>query len=107
MGPGNPHPVDNGMTKNPNPLGRPKGSPNKNTAEIRECLKYMVEKQLDKVEEAFNRVYEKDPTKFLSLYTRFCEMVLPKQQAIELTNTPTVDIEASIQMMKESLGVSK
>ena len=83
--------------------GRPKGSPNKSTAEIREALRYIVAKQLDKLEDAFNKVYEKDPAKFLSLYERFCTFTLPKMQEITINNENGIEINATIQEMKEKL----
>lgn len=103
--PGNNHPIDNGMTSDDTiKRGRPKGSPNKSTKEIREALQYMVEKQLDKLEEAFNKVYEQDPGRFLSLYERFCNFVLPKQQQVEISNENAIDISKTIEEMKEKLN---
>ena len=99
----NPHPIDNGMTSEAKHAGRPKGSPNKSTKEIREALQYMVEKQLDKLEDAFNKVYEQDPGRFLSLYERFCNFVLPKQQQVEISNENGIDISKTIEEMKEKL----
>ena len=99
----NPNPIDNGMTQKAGP-GRPKGSPNKSTSEIREALRYIVAKQLDKLEDAFNKVYEKDPAKFLSLYERFCTFTLPKMQEININNENGIDINATIQEMKETLN---
>lgn len=86
--------------------GRPVGSKNKNTEAIREYIKEIVAGQLPHVEEALERVREKHPDKYLSLFTRLIELTIPRQQAIELTNTPTIDVEASIKAMKDSLGVS-
>lgn len=101
----NPHPIDNGMTSDDTiKRGRPKGSPNKSTREIREALQYIVEKQLDKLEEAFNKVYEQDPGRFLSLYERFCNFVLPKQQQVEISNENAIDIHATIEDMKEKIS---
>lgn len=100
----NPHPIDNGMTRDDTiKRGRPKGSPNKSTKEIREALQYIVEKQLDKLEEAFNKVYEQDPGRFLSLYERFCNFVLPKQQSVEISNENGIDISKTIEDMKSKL----
>lgn len=98
----NPHPNDNGTAHSAGP-GRKKGIPNKTTREIRECIQYMVEKQLDKLEDAFNRVYEQDPGRFLSLYERFCNFVLPKQQSVEISNENAIDISKTIEDMKSKI----
>lgn len=101
------NPPTNGFDGSKPGPGRPKGSLNKTTAEIRDAMKQILVGQLPYVEEALERVKAKNPDKYLQLITRFAELTLPKQQAIELTNTPTIDVEASIKAMKESLGVSK
>lgn len=84
--------------------GRPKGSPNVATAEIREYLKMLVADQLPHLEEALDRVREKDPGKYVSLLTRLNELVLPKLQNIEISNTPTIDLEATIKNIQETIN---
>lgn len=104
----NPHPIDNGMTSDDTiKRGRPKGSPNKSTREIREALQYIVEKQLDKLEEAFNKVYEQDPGRFLSLYERFCNFVLPKQQQVEITSEEGISFKDSLKQTIENASQVK
>lgn len=104
----NPHPIDNGMTSDTTiKRGRPKGSPNKSTKEIREALQYMVEKQLDKLEDAFNKVYEQDPGRFLSLYERFCNFVLPKQQQVEITSEEGISFKDSLKQTVENAAQVK
>lgn len=92
------------ITKDPNAAkGRPKGVPNKVTTMLRETVNQIVSGQLDYVEEALDKVREKDPAKYLSLTTRLLELVMPKMQEVALTNTPTIDIEATISEMKAKL----
>lgn len=86
--------------------GRPVGSPNKTTAEIRKCIQYIVEKQLDKLEDALDQVYRKDPARFLSLYERFCSFTLPKMQEISFNNDNGIDINATITELKKKLDTN-
>lgn len=93
------------ITKDPNAAkGRPKGVPNKVTMSLRETVNKIVGGQLDYFAEALEAVRKKDPAKYLSLATRMLELVMPKMQEVALTNTPTIDIEATISEMKEKLS---
>lgn len=83
--------------------GRPKGKPNRTTTQMREILTQIVSDQLDNVYEALEEVRQEDKVQYLKLTQKFAEMVLPKQQEVALTNAPTIDVEATIQQMKESI----
>lgn len=83
--------------------GRPAGSKNVATAELREYVKLIVAGQLSYIDESLDRVREKYPDKYLSLLTRLIDMVLPKQQQIEVNNENGIDISKTIQEMKEKL----
>lgn len=97
------NPPTNGFDGSKPGPGRPKGSKNKTSAEIKEAIKQIVAGQLDYIEEALERVRQRQPEKYCQLVHKFAELTIPRQQAIELTNTPTIDVEASIQMMKDEL----
>lgn len=83
--------------------GRPKGKPNRTTTAMRDMIIDIVNSQLDNVKEALEEIREKDKAQYIKLTQKFAEMVLPKQQEIALTDTPTIDVEATIQQMKESI----
>ncbi len=71
-----------GHTNNPN--GRPKGVPNKNTAELRENLRKLVEFNQKKMQKWLDKVGEKDPAKAISLINDMSEYVLPKLSRAEV-----------------------
>lgn len=92
------------LTMKGNGPGRPKGKPNRTTTAMREMIIDIVNSQLDNVYEALEEIREKDKAQFIKLTQKFAEMVLPKQQEVALTNTPTIDIDATISEMKERLS---
>jgi len=68
-----------------NPNGRPKGSPNKETAEIREAFQLLVESKMDDLSEWLNQVAKDNPAKALELVLKLSEYILPKLNRTELT----------------------
>ena len=64
--------------------GRPKGSPNKTTKEIRDAFQCFVEDNTDKFQGWIDEVAKKNPAKALELIGSLSEYVLPK-----LTRTET------------------
>ena len=59
-----------------NPKGRPKGTPNKTTAELKELIKTFVENE---IEEAENLLIELTPKERLDILCKLLPYVLPKQ----------------------------
>jgi hypothetical protein len=64
--------------------GRPKGTPNKATTVVRECITAFVENNAPKVQALFDQVAESNPAKALELYARIAEFVIPKQNRTEI-----------------------
>jgi hypothetical protein len=58
--------------------GRPKGTPNKATAVVRDAISSFVEGNADQVQELWERVAKKDPAKALEIYAKLAEFSLPK-----------------------------
>lgn len=86
-----------------NRRGRKKGAQPKVTQTTRECLKVMIGSQLPYIIDTFDRLRDIDPYKYLAIYVRFCELILPKQQQIELGQPGTFDVDATIREMQDKL----
>ena len=68
--------------------GRKKGTPNKASARLREAFTELLEGNMGKVQELFDKVAEKNPQKALELLLKLSEFALPKLRAIEVNNEP-------------------
>jgi hypothetical protein len=58
--------------------GRPPGSPNKVTKNIREKFEEIIEKKSIKISNWLDKVADEDPAKAIELITRMAEYVVPK-----------------------------
>ncbi|MET3730706.1 hypothetical protein [Moheibacter stercoris] len=72
-----------------NPKGRPKGTPNKTTAELKELIKTFVESE---IEEAENLLIELTPKERLDILCKLLPYVLPKQTELISDSDRTVTI---------------
>lgn len=64
--------------------GRPKGVPNKSTAELKDIISKIVGNHLERVEEDLLKIRKQDPAKALELGNKLIDYVLPKQTKIDL-----------------------
>ena len=71
-----------GVSGNKN--GRPKGSPNKTTAEIKEIITRIVGNQLEHIEKDLEKIRKSDPAEAMRLSSKFIDYVLPKQTRMEI-----------------------
>lgn len=71
-----------GHTNNPN--GRPKGSTNKISKEVRELISNVVEEQLNHMKESLEKVRKESPSRYIELMTRLLPYVTPKFSSIEV-----------------------
>lgn len=72
---------------NPNPKGRPKGSTNQTTAEIREFFTNFISDNIHKLQEDFNELEPKERLRFIIEVSKY---ILPTLKAVDLiTNLPT------------------
>jgi hypothetical protein len=67
-----------------NPKGKPKGSVNKSTAEIKEIITRVVGNQLDMLEDDLKKIRKESPARAAEIYMKMVDYVLPKQSKIEL-----------------------
>lgn len=65
--------------------GRPRGTANKATQDVRTVFTAFVEGNAAKAQELFDRVASKDPAKALDLLARLAEFVIPKLARTELS----------------------
>jgi uncharacterized protein YeeX (DUF496 family) len=81
--------------------GRPKGSVNKSSNEIRETFQLLLENNLEKLQEDLNELEPKDRVKLLLNLSNY---ILPKLRSIDLQS----DIEETITIdFNESVGWNK
>lgn len=71
-----------GKGKTNNPDGRPKGTPNRTTKEAKEFLEFVMFGQLDNMNNALNKLYEKDQSRYLDACAKLFTYVLPKKTDI-------------------------
>lgn len=64
--------------------GRPKGTPNKTTAEIKEIITRIVGNQLEHIEKDLEKIRKSDPAEAMRLSSKFIDYVLPKQTRMEI-----------------------
>ena len=67
--------------------GRPKGSPNKSTAAVREAIAKMAEMNAPRFAMWLDEVAQKSPEKACDIYLRAIEYHIPKLARTEVTGT--------------------
>jgi hypothetical protein len=81
-----------GEDKNRNLKGRPKGSENKTTQEIKDMIAAVVAGQVQYWQQDMEKIRKKNPEEAIRLTAKFVDYVLPKQTKMELEG----DIKHSI-----------
>ena len=81
---------------NINRNGRPKGSPNKITEEIREAFQLVLQKKLPDLEILLAQVAADDPAKAIELMLKLSNRFLPELSRQELTAANGEDLFKSI-----------
>jgi hypothetical protein len=66
--------------------GREKGTPNKGTTELKEAYTELLQNNISRVQELFDKVAEKNPQKALELLLKLSEFAIPRLRAIEVSN---------------------
>jgi hypothetical protein len=65
--------------------GRPKGSPNKLTADVRACFAALLRNQMPKVDALLDRIAETDPKGAVEILLKVSERFVPKLSSVEVT----------------------
>lgn len=70
--------------------GRPAGSPNRATAEVREALSDLVASNLPRLQEWLDRVAKHNPKAALEIYVKLVEFVVPRlaRHSLETSSEP-------------------
>ena len=76
-------PFKKGQSGNPN--GRPKGSKNLTTEQIRDAFQALIESSLPDIQKWLKQVAKDNPEKALSIVERYSDFILPKLQRTELS----------------------
>jgi hypothetical protein len=61
--------------------GRPKGTPNKTTSEIKELFQLLLENNIDRLQSDFDKL---QPNERIRYFLDLASFVIPKQKAIEV-----------------------
>jgi hypothetical protein len=77
--------------------GRPKGSPNKTTKEIRDAYKKLLEDNLDNMSIWLADVAADDPRQAIDLMLKLSEYILPRLARQEITGNDGEDLFKNIQ----------
>ena len=87
--------------------GRPKGVPNKTTAELKETINKIVSISLDNYLEDIEKVRKQDPMKALQLSKDLIEYVMPKMSKMELSGEINHKVDKLVIEIKEGTNGSK
>ena len=79
-----------------NPKGRPKGTPNKSTAEIRDAYQKLVEDNLTNMTEWLVQVAADNPERAMDLMLKLSEYMIPKLARQEVTGADGKDLFKNI-----------
>ena len=79
-----------------NPKGRPKGKPNKTTAEIREAYQKLVEDNLTNMTEWLTQVAADNPERAMDLMLKLSEYMIPELARQEVTGADGKDLFKNI-----------
>jgi len=67
-----------------NPNGRPKGSLNRSTEQMKLTIARAVNSSLNSLQEDLERIRKEDPEKAIQLSTKLLEYTLPKMKSIDM-----------------------
>lgn len=83
--------------------GRPKGVPNKATADVRKAIALIAERNIEAVERWLNEI--DDPARRLELYLRMLEYHIPKLARTEVTGKDGADLTIVVQAAQHDVAL--
>ena len=84
--------------------GRPAGSENKLTKELRQHFETLLNNNVDKLQSLLDKVAEDNPTKAIELILKVSEFVLPKLKSVELPEPPQEPQKIIIKVVDSKVG---
>lgn len=93
-----------GEDKNRNLKGRPKGSENKTTQELKDMISAVVAGQVQHWITDMDRIRKKNPEEAIRLTAKFIDYVLPKQTKVELEGELKHQVSKVVIEIKEKDG---
>lgn len=75
-----------------NPEGRPKGVPNKVTAEMRTIVRNVVDGRLNDLNKALDRLREENPDRFAAHVISLMKMITPTAVNLDIGDTEGIQI---------------
>jgi hypothetical protein len=91
-----------GQTGNPN--GRPKGTPNKTTAEMKETIQLFIELNFEQIQKDFAIL---EPRERVTLYERMLKYVIPSKVEQEIINIEDDKPSINISIGGKDLSLNK
>lgn len=82
-----------------NPKGRPKGTPNKATAELKSWINALIEENRNQVAKDLKKLEPKDRIVILE---RLMQYIVPKQQSISMEAQIQAEYESLEKLLKEA-----
>jgi hypothetical protein len=84
--------------------GRPKGKPNKTTAEIKEIITRIVGNQLERLEADLDKLRKTNPEEAMKIANKLIDYVVPKQTKIDLEGEINHKIDKLVIEIKTNNG---
>ena len=82
--------------------GRPKGTTNKTTAEIKEIITRVVGNQLELLESDLTKIRKQSPARAAEIYMKMVDYVLPKQTKIDIEGEINHKVEKVVIQIKKA-----
>lgn len=71
-----------GKGKSNNPAGKPKGTQNKTTKEAHELFMLIMNRQVDSIEDALQKIREDDAEKYINALSKLLQYYMPRRSDV-------------------------